>query len=107
MESISLDYLIFSKEMWIILGFLLVITEIFVGGFIFLSFGIAAFLISGFLYIQFEFNDLPLILESWREIIIAYSVLILIVSVISRKFLPSKTNKEFKSDINEYDNENK
>ena len=107
MENISFDYLIFLKKMWIILGILLVIGEIFVGGFIFLSFGIAAFLVSIFLYIQFEFHDLPLILESWREVIIAYSVLIVIVSVISRRFLPSKTNKEFSNDINEYDIENK
>ena len=107
MENISFDYLIFLNETWIILGILLVISEIFVGGFIFLSFGIAAFLVSIFLYIQFEFHDLPLILSSWRDVIIAYSVLIMIVSVISRRFLPSKNNKEFSKDINEYDIENK
>lgn len=107
MENISFDHLIFLKKTWIILGILMVISEVFVGGFIFLSFGIAAFLMSMLLYIQFEFHGLPLILESWREVLIAYSVLIATVFVISRRFLPSRANREFSDDINEYDIEKK
>jgi membrane protein implicated in regulation of membrane protease activity len=103
LENLSFDYLIFLKKTWIILGLLLVIGEVFVGGFILLSFGISAFLISVLLYLQFEFHDIPLHLESWREVLIAYAVLIVVVSVASRKFLPSRANKEFSDDINEYD----
>ena len=106
-ETVSFDYLIFLKKSWIILGFLLVICEIFVGGFILLSFGGAAFLMAMFLYTQSEFYDLPLILESWREVLIAYSILAVTVSVVARKFFPSKGNKEFSGDINEYDIEQK
>lgn len=99
----TLIYWILSPEFWLIVGILLIIVDFTVGAALFLlPIGLAAILIAGLLLSQERlwFGDV-LFLETWRQIIIFFSVLsVAFVGVI--RFLFQRARRE-QADINEYD----
>ena len=97
----ELTYWVFQAKVWIILGFILIIVDIFLGSFFILPIGIAAFLISGLILAQNQlwFGDY-IFFETWRDIVIYFAIL----SVISIGIIKLIFEKRFKKepDINEY-----
>ena len=95
------SYWVFQAKVWVILGFILIIVDIYLGSFFILPIGIAAFLISGLILAQNQlwFGDY-IFLESWRDIAIYFAIL----SVISIGIIKLIFEKRFKKepDINEY-----
>ncbi|MDP7101195.1 MAG: hypothetical protein QF503_08595 [Rhodospirillales bacterium] len=97
---LSFPYWIFQPYVWIILGLVIIIADIFLG-FILLPFGIAALLIAILI-----FTDRSMILvdfiffETWRDILLYYALLSLIALGAIRLFV--KKGKKGKADINDY-----
>ncbi len=85
--------LIFTVNFWIIIGLVLLILEVFSGLFFALSFGIAGFIMAGWLKIA------PQSLTEWYEIIFIYSVVSLSIASLAWKKLRNNQNKI--SDIND------
>ena len=89
----------FSPELWFTLAIILIIADVLIGmEFFVLSVGVAAFLISGLLWMQHQgFFEL---FESWRQIALCFAVLSLAsLALIKRMFQDSGKNGR---DINEY-----
>ena len=98
---IEFSYWIFQAKIWVILGFLLIIFDLFLGSYFILPIGVAAFLISGLIVAQNnlwfgEFTPF----ETWRDIAIYFSILS-VLSIALVKFLFQK-RIEGQPDINEY-----
>ena len=95
------SYWVFQAKVWVILGFILIIVDIFLGSFFILPIGIAAFLISGLILAQNQlwFEDF-IFFETWRDIAIYFAIL----SVISIGLIKLLFGRRFKNepDINEY-----
>ena len=49
---LEFSYWIFQSKVWVILGFTLIIIDIFLGSFFILPIGVAAFLVSGLIFAQ-------------------------------------------------------
>ena len=94
-------YWMFQAKIWVILGFLLIITDIFIGSFFILPIGIAAFIMGALLFAQnnYWFGDYVL-LEHWRDIGLYFAILsVLSIAIIRALF---QKNNDEKPDINEY-----
>lgn len=92
----------FKPQIWIILGILLVIADIFLGyDFFVLPTGVAAFIIAAILYGQKEqwFGD-AILFETWHDIGLAFAVLS-VASIALLKFGLQRNKKE-EPDINDY-----
>ncbi len=92
----------FKPQVWIILGILLVIADVFLGyDFFVLPTGIAAFFIAAILYGQNNqwFGD-SVIFETWHDIGITYAILALISIALLKFGLQRK--KQDEPDINDY-----
>ena len=98
---IEFSYWVFQAKVWVILGFVLIIVDIFLGSFFILPIGIAAFFISGLILAQnqFWFGDY-IFFETWRDIVI-YFAIISVVSVGIIKFIFEERFKK-EPDINGY-----
>lgn len=98
----SLSYWLFQPEIWLILAIVLVLSDVVIGlNFFVLPVGLAAGIVSAMLYAEqnFWFSD-TIILESWREVLIAFAVLaVASVFVIRRVFQKSA---DAQPDINDY-----
>ena len=94
-----LDYL-FDYKVWLIIGFLLIIVDVFVGTFYLLPIGIAGFLMALMLYLDYQHDVVVVELHSWREILIAFAAISLVSVLILRRIF-GKT-KDSTPDINEY-----
>ena len=95
------SYWVFQAKVWVILGFILIIVDIFLGSFFILPIGMAAFLISGLILAQNQlwFEDF-IFFETWRDIAI-YFAIFSVISIGLIKLLFGKRSKN-KPDINEY-----
>jgi|TARA_B100000315_G_C14420887_1_gene515495 membrane protein implicated in regulation of membrane protease activity len=95
------SYWVFQAKVWVILGFILIIVDIFLGSYFILPIGIAAFLISGLIVAQNRlwFGDYTFF-ETWRDIAIYFAIL----SVISIGIIKLIFQKRFENetDINKY-----
>ncbi len=97
---LQFSYWIFQPHIWLILGLILLIADIFLG-FVLLPFSISAFIIAALIYADKNLVFVDFIFfESWRDILIYYSVLIVISLIALRYILQSR--KKDKSDINKY-----
>lgn len=85
--------LVFTVNFWLIMGFSLLILEIFSGFFVALSFAIGSFVMALLLQLW------PTLLNSWYEIIFLYSVISLLVTFSTWKIF--KKNQETQADIND------
>ena len=97
----ELSYWVFQAKVWVILGFILIIVDVFLGSFFILPIGIAAFFISGLILAQNQlwFGDY-MFFETWRDIAIYFAIL----SVMSIGIIKLIFEKRFKKepDINKY-----
>ena len=97
----ELAYWVFQAKVWVILGFILIIVDVFLGSFFILPIGIAAFFISGLILAQNQlwFGDY-MFFETWRGIAIYFAIL----SVMSIGIIKLIFEKRFKKepDINKY-----
>ena len=98
----ALNYWSYVTEVWVIMGLLLIIGDIFLGfNFFVLPIGIAALIISVFVYI--ENNDVfgPIIIFSdWKMVIFWFAVLSIISVGLLRYFF--QRNQKDVPDVNEY-----
>ena len=96
----SFSYWIFQPYVWIILGLLIIIIDIFLG-FILLPFGISALLIAILIFVdRSSFLGDFIFFENWRDIIIYYAVLLLITLGAIKIFFQKGKSKT--KDINDY-----
>ena len=98
----SLSFWVFQSEVWLILALLLIVADIAVGlNFFVLPIGIAAALVSAMLFAEqhFWFSNLVL-LESWRDVMIAFAVLAVVSVFVVKKLFQRPTDAE--DDINTY-----
>jgi len=97
---LSLSYWIFQPYLWLILGLVIIIIDIFLG-FILLPFGISSFLIAILLFCDRHliFSDF-VFFETWRDILLYYALLSLIALAGLRLFF--NKNKSINADINDY-----
>jgi membrane protein implicated in regulation of membrane protease activity len=100
--NIDFAYWLLEPQVWIIAGLVLVIADIFLGyGFFVLPIGVAAFLISALLaidtggYLDFK------IFDSWRDVMIWFSILS-VVSIGVLRLVFQKYKSQEKKDINDY-----
>ena len=94
-----LDYL-FDYKVWMILGLILVIADVFIGTFYILPIGIAGFVMAGMLYLDFNHDIYLVEFSSWREIVVAFAIISMVAILILRFFFGrSKMNRD---DISEY-----
>ena len=92
--------LLLSEEFWLILGLILIITDIFLGSFFLLPIGVSAFIISGSLYSQAQLWLGSVFLETWKDVLIYFSALsVLSIGIVKLIFQRKADNKD---DINEY-----
>ena len=92
--------LLLSEEFWLILGLILIITDIFLGSFFLLPIGVSAFIISGFLYSQAQLWLGSVFLETWKDVLIYFSALsVLSIGIVKLIFQRKADNKD---DINDY-----
>tara|TARA_B100000315_G_C14567351_1_gene583653 strand:- start:533 stop:844 length:312 start_codon:yes stop_codon:yes gene_type:complete len=92
----------FLPEFWLILGIVLIISELLWGDMIILPIGVAAIAMSVIILGQENlwFGDFEL-LENWRHVLIAFAVLS-VVSIGLLKYLFQVRLKKKTPDINEY-----
>ena len=97
---LSLSYWIFQPYVWLILGLVIIIIDIFLG-FILLPFGISSFLIAILLFCDRHliFSDF-VFFETWRDILLYYALLSLIALGGLRLFF--NKNKRNNADITDY-----
>ena len=97
---LQFSYWIFQPHIWLILGLILLIADIFLG-FVLLPFSISALIIAALIYSDKNLVFVDFIFfESWRDILIYYSVLI-VLSLITLRYILQLRKKD-KSDINKY-----
>jgi len=96
--SIIAEWLI-NPEIWIIIGIIFVILEVFVAGMVALPIGLAAFGMSILVYVDGKYwlADQRLV-SSWENILIVFSALT-VICVIALRYL---LKKEDRPDINKY-----
>jgi membrane protein implicated in regulation of membrane protease activity len=98
---LSFSYWIFQPFFWVVLGISIIIIDVFFVGGILLPFGISSLMIAAF-----RFSDQNMLLgdflffETWRDILLYYSLLSLLSLVVLRVFL--KLGDKNKIDINDY-----
>lgn len=98
----SFDYWVFQPEVWLILALVLIIADILIGLNLFiLPIGVAAAVVAAMIFAEQQhwFADVVL-LESWREVLIAFGVLSVASVFLIRKLFQDK--KSLETDINEY-----
>ena len=92
--------LLLSEEFWLILGLILIITDIFLGSFFLLPIGVSAFIISGLIYSQAQLWLGGVLLETWKDVLIYFSVLsVLSIGFVKLVFQRKANNRK---DINDY-----
>ena len=93
-----INYWLLLPKVWIIFGFALVILEILIGtGYISLSFGIAAILMSLIVYSQNTWNYSATL--NWMDIAFLYGILSIVAILILKLF---SQNQSATKDINKY-----
>jgi len=98
----SITYWLFQAEVWLILALILIIADIVVGlDFFVLPVGIAAAVVSAMLFAEsrFWFSD-TILLESWREVLIAFAILSVAAIFLIRKLFQRRHIDT--PDINQY-----
>jgi membrane protein implicated in regulation of membrane protease activity len=98
----SITYWLFQAEVWLILALVLIIADIVVGlDFFVLPVGIAAAVVSAMLFAEsrFWFSD-TILLESWREVLIAFAILSVAAIFLIRKLFQRRNIDT--PDINQY-----
>ncbi|MCB2101406.1 MAG: hypothetical protein KDE22_11080 [Rhodobacterales bacterium] len=102
MGEFDLAYWLFEPKVWIILGIVLIIADVFLGyTFFVLPIGVAALLIAGLIFAQGKlwFGD-TVIFETWHDVGLWFAVLS-VVSIGLLKMLARRWIKD-QPDINEY-----
>lgn len=99
--SADLAFWLFQAKVWIILGLVLVIADVFLGTLVLLPVGIAAFLVGGLIIIQRQlwFGDF-VFFENWRDIMVYFAVLSVLSTLAMRFWF--KRHRSDQPDINEY-----
>jgi membrane protein implicated in regulation of membrane protease activity len=94
--------LIYTAELWIALGLLLLVIEIFDGSMaLFLPSGVGALANAGVLYLQTHGQWVDyLLITRWHEVLLSFAILSGIAVVIIRLFF--KPRQTSKADINDY-----
>ncbi|HAE02091.1 MAG TPA: hypothetical protein DCL95_10860 [Rhodospirillaceae bacterium] len=98
----SITYWLFQAEAWLILALVLIIADIIVGlDFFVLPVGVAAAIVSALLFAEsrFWFSD-TILLESWREVLIAFAILSVAAIFLIRKLF--QRHNADTPDINQY-----
>ncbi|WP_420548609.1 NfeD family protein [Curvivirga sp.] len=100
---LQISSLAFKPEIWLILGILLVMADIFLGyDFFVLPVGAAALIVSAVVYAQKNrwFGEETVLLDDWHEVGFFFAILS-VISVILIRFIWQKNKKE-QADINDY-----
>jgi membrane protein implicated in regulation of membrane protease activity len=97
LEALILDYMV-----WIVIAFVLMFAEIFVGGMFALPAGVGAFLVAGVLYADSRlwFGEF-LVFDTWEGVIVMYAVLALVSVGLLRYAFEIRPGRKGK-DVNEY-----
>lgn len=98
----TIHYWIFLPEAWVILGILLIAAELFDGNMIALPLGITALAIALLIYGQSAlwFDD-TVLFETWRQVLMVYAGLAVIMVAIIR-FVFQRKRKAQEKDVNDY-----
>ena len=98
---LDFSYWVFQSKVWVILGFILIIIDIFIGSFFILPIGVAAFLVSGLILAQNQlwFGDFMLF-ETWRDIAVYFAIFSIVSIGIIRLIFQRRIKGQ--TDINEY-----
>ena len=98
---LEFSYWIFQSKVWVILGFTLIIIDIFLGSFFILPIGVAAFLVSGLIFAQNQtwFGDF-MFFETWRGIAVYFAIFSIISIALIRLIFQRRIKGQ--TDINEY-----
>ena len=98
---LEFSYWIFQSKAWVILGFTLIIIDIFLGSFFILPIGVASFLVSGLIFAQNKlwFGDF-MFFETWRGIAVYFAIFSIISIGIIRLIFQRRIKGQ--TDINEY-----
>lgn len=85
-------------EAWVGLGMVLVIGEVFVGGGILVSLGVAAVVLGGWIWVGAG-TSLPLAFDGWQTVLIAYGALALASAMVVRIAFGRRPRRP---DVNDY-----
>jgi len=94
----------FDPQVWIILGILLIIADVFLGyDFFVLPTGVAAFIIAAVLHGQeAQWIEGTVLFSTWHQVMISYAVLSILSIVGLRFVLQRKRKNNVEEDINDY-----
>jgi len=94
----SFTSLLFDSQFWLILGFILVIIDVFLGTYLILPLGVAAFLQAGLFWIDDHWNFA--FFYGYQTILVSFSILSVISTLLIRRLF--KQGKRQNKDINDY-----
>jgi len=97
---LTLNFLAFSADFWMILGLVLIIVDIFLASFFLLPIGISALIVSGALYFFIEEVQSTGLMTSWRDILLWFAALSVISIFLMQLFV--RIRKKDRKDINQY-----
>ena len=100
--TLTLDYLIFVPEIWVVLAIILVLADLFFGfNYLLLPVGVACFAIAGLVFMH-NHGWLPefIVLENWLHVGYWFTGFLVISVVVLRIFSRSNIRKD--DDINQY-----
>ena len=97
---LSIDYWLFEPHFWLLVGILLIISDIFLASFFLLPIGVSAVLMAALIYFEHQHIIDAALFSSWRGILVSFAMLSVLSIFIIQSFV--RIRRKNQKDINQY-----